>query len=93
MRRRRTAQFINVRIAVKAWFAVEGVLIGTVLAMVCAWSITLTDAFGCENSFRVPLLSIGLLMAGTLLCALATTALPARSAARIRPAVALRLTD
>jgi ABC-type lipoprotein release transport system permease subunit len=44
-------------------------------------------------TFRVPLMSIGVLVTGTLLCALATTALPARSAARIRPALALRMTD
>jgi len=76
-----------------AFVAVEGLLIGTLLAMVCAWSITLTDAFGTSMTFRVPLLSIGVLVTGTLLCALATTALPARSAARIRPALVLLMTD
>jgi putative ABC transport system permease protein len=75
-----------------AFVAVEGVLIGTVLALVCAWSITLTDAFG-ELGFRVPFGAIGLLVAGTFVCALLATALPARAAARIRPAVALRLAD
>jgi putative ABC transport system permease protein len=73
--------------------AVEGVLIGTLLALLCSWSITLTDAFGSGIPFRVPIISIVVLMGGTLLCALAATALPARSAARIRPAVALRLAD
>jgi putative ABC transport system permease protein len=76
-----------------AFVAVEGVLIGTLLALLCSWSITLTNAFGSGISFRVPIISIGVLMVGTLLCALAATALPARSAARIRPAVALRLAD
>jgi len=75
-----------------AFVAVEGVLIGTVLALVCAWSITLTDAFG-ELGFRVPFVAIGVLVAGTFVCALLATALPARAAARIRPAVALRLAD
>jgi putative ABC transport system permease protein len=76
-----------------AFVAVEGVLIGTLLALLCSWSITLTDAFGSGIAFRVPIISILALMGGTLLCALAATALPARSAARIRPAVALRLAD
>jgi putative ABC transport system permease protein len=75
-----------------AFVAVEGVLIGTVLALVCAWSITLTDAFG-SLGFRVPFGAIGLLVLGTFVCALLATALPARAAARIRPAVALRLAD
>lgn len=75
-----------------AFVAVEGVLIGTVLALVCAWSITLTDAFGALG-FRVPFGAIGLLVAGTFVCALLATALPARAAARIRPAVALRIAD
>ncbi|HEV7524185.1 MAG TPA: FtsX-like permease family protein [Acidimicrobiia bacterium] len=76
-----------------AFVAVEGVLLGTVLALLCAWSITLTDAFGSSLAFRIPFGSIGLLVAGTFVCALLTTAAPARSAARIRPAVALRLSD
>ena len=76
-----------------AFVAVEGVVIGTVLALVCSWSITLTDAFGSDISFRIPFTAIGVLVIGTLLCALAATAAPARSAARIEPAVALRLAD
>jgi len=76
-----------------AFVAVEGVLIGTVLALVTAWSITLTDAFGSTLSFRVPFGAIGLLVTGTFLCTLMATAAPARSASRIRPAVALRLAD
>ncbi len=73
--------------------AVEGVLIGTALALVCAWSITLTDAFGSDIAFRVPIGSIAILVVGTFVCALAATAAPARSASRIEPAVALRLAD
>jgi putative ABC transport system permease protein len=75
-----------------AFVAIEGVLVGTVLALVCAWSMSLTDAFGTLG-FRVPFAAIGLLVAGTFVCALLATALPARAAARIRPAVALRLAD
>jgi putative ABC transport system permease protein len=75
-----------------AFVAVEGVLIGTVLALVCSWSMTFTDEFG-DIAFRIPVLAIVVLVLGTLACALAATALPARAASRIEPAVALRITD
>jgi putative ABC transport system permease protein len=76
-----------------SFIAIEGVLIGTVLALVCAWSITLTDGFGSDISFRIPFTSILVLVVGTLLCSLLATAAPARSAAKIDPAVALRIAD
>jgi putative ABC transport system permease protein len=76
-----------------AFVAVEGVVIGTVLALVCTWSITLTDAFGTTMAFRVPFGAIALLTAATLVCTFLATAGPARSAARVKPAVALRIAD
>jgi putative ABC transport system permease protein len=76
-----------------AFVAAEGLVIGTVLALVTAWSITLTDAFGAGLEFRVPAFAIAGVVIGTLVCALLATAAPARAAARIRPAVALRMTD
>ncbi|HWS45258.1 MAG TPA: FtsX-like permease family protein, partial [Acidimicrobiia bacterium] len=76
-----------------AFVAVEGVLIGTVLALVCVWSITQTDAFGANMVFTVPFTSIAVLVVGTLAISLLATAAPARAAARIEPAVALRLAD
>jgi putative ABC transport system permease protein len=76
-----------------AFVAAEGLVIGTLLALVTAWSITLTDAFGSGLGFRVPSLAIAGVVVGTLACALLATAAPARAAARIRPAVALRMTE
>jgi len=76
-----------------AFVAIEGVLLGTVLALVCAWSITQTDAFGSSLEFKAPFGTIFVLVVGTLLISLLTTAAPARSAARIKPAVALRIAD
>jgi ABC-type lipoprotein release transport system permease subunit len=64
-----------------------------VLALVTAWSITRTDAFGAGLAFRVPVVGIAAVVAGTLVCALLATAAPARSASRIQPAVALRMTE
>jgi putative ABC transport system permease protein len=88
------ARAVRAAFVVESGFvAVEGVLIGTVLALVCSWSITLTDAFGSEIGFRVPWLAIAILVTGTLICALLATAAPARSAAKIDPAVALRIAD
>jgi putative ABC transport system permease protein len=76
-----------------AFVAVEGLVIGTVLALVTAWSITLTNAFGAGLAFRVPVFAIAGVVVGTLICALLATAAPARAASRIQPAVALRVTD
>ena len=76
-----------------AFVAIEGLVIGTLLALVTAWSITLTDAFGSGLSFRVPVVAIVSVIVGTLICALLATAAPAWAASRIQPAVALRITD
>jgi putative ABC transport system permease protein len=76
-----------------AFVAVEGLVIGTLLALVTAWSITLTDAFGSGLAFRVPVFAIAGVVVGTVICALLATAAPARAASRIQPAVALRITD
>ena len=89
-------QAVSVRAAFvieSAFVAIEGLVIGTLLALVTAWSITLTDAFGAGLSFRVPVFAIAGVVVGTLICALLATAAPARSASRIQPAVALRITD
>jgi len=43
--------------------------------------------------FRVPIAGISAVVVGTLICALLATAAPARAASRIRPAVALRMSE
>lgn len=73
--------------------AIEGVLVGMVLALVTAYSMTLTDQFGEGFGFVVPWGTIVLVVVGTILFTLLATASPARAAARIRPAVALRIAD
>ena len=65
-----------------AFVAVEGLVIGTVLALVTAWSITLTDAFGAGLAFRVPVFAIAGVVVGTLICALLATAAPGRARRR-----------
>jgi ABC-type lipoprotein release transport system permease subunit len=54
--------------------------------------IARSDAMG-DVTFAVPYVQLVVLLAGTVLASLAATVAPALSATRIRPAVALRLTD
>lgn len=76
-----------------SFVALEGVLIGTLLAFVATLSMTLTPTFGEGLDWSVPPVAVALLVTGTLGCALLATLSPARAAARIKPAVALRITD
>ena len=46
-----------------------------------------------DVTFAIPYLQLAVLLAGTVLASLAATIAPALSATRIRPAVALRMTD
>lgn len=73
--------------------AVEGTLIGVAIGLLATWSITLTDSFGDDLAFTVPTFAIAVLALGTLFFAVLATAGPANAAARIRPAVALRVAD
>ena len=73
--------------------AVEGTVIGAVLALVTLYDIVaLSDSWG-EVRFSVPYLSLAVLLLGTVGASLLATVWPAISASRIRPAVALRMTD
>jgi len=76
-----------------ATVAVEGSLIGSALALVTLYDIVaLSDSFG-ELTFSIPYLQLSLLLAGTVAASLLATLWPTVAASRIRPAVALRMTD
>jgi putative ABC transport system permease protein len=76
-----------------AFVAIEGTLIGTLLALITLYDIVaLSDSFG-DLTFSVPYLQLGLLLTATVAASLLATVWPAVSASRIRPAVALRTTD
>lgn len=76
-----------------ATVAVEGSLIGCVLAVVTLYDIVaLSDSFG-DMTFSIPYVHLGLLLAGTVAASLLATVWPTVAASRIRPAVALRMTD
>jgi putative ABC transport system permease protein len=75
------------------FIAVEGTLIGASLALVTLYTlVTQSDAMG-DSAFSVPWLTLAALLAGTILASLLATVAPAVSAARIKPAVALRTTS
>jgi putative ABC transport system permease protein len=75
------------------FIAAEGTLLGVSLALVTLYNIvTNTNAMG-ELVFSVPWLTLTALLVATILASLLATIGPALSATRIRPAVALRVTD
>jgi putative ABC transport system permease protein len=76
-----------------AFVALEGIAIGTVLANVTAWRLVSNETFGAELAFEVPWLQLTLLVLGTFAASMLATIAPAQQASRIRPAVALRITD
>jgi putative ABC transport system permease protein len=87
------AQSVGRSFAIEAaYVALQGTLIGAVLALLTLYTIIArSDAMG-DVTFAVPYLQLGVLLAGTVLASLAATVAPALAATRIRPAVALRMT-
>ena len=75
--------------------ALEGILLGTALSIVTSYLLFRNDdsLSGSGVAFPVPWMSISLLVLATAAASLAATAWPARQAARIKPAVALRIAD
>ena len=80
-------------VAESAFIALEGIMIGAVLAVVTAWRTVGSGAFGDSLRFSVPWVELLVLLAVTFVASLLATAAPALQASRIRPAVALRTAD
>jgi putative ABC transport system permease protein len=78
-----------------SFVALEGILLGTALSIVTSYLLFRNDddLQGSGVPFPVPWMNITLLVTATALASLAATAWPARQAARIKPAVALRNAD
>jgi putative ABC transport system permease protein len=73
--------------------AAEGTVIGAVLALVTLYDIVaLSDSFG-HMTFSIPYFPLAVLLLGTVAASLLATVWPTIAASRIRPAVALRMTD
>jgi putative ABC transport system permease protein len=75
--------------------AVQGTLIGAVLGLITTRQLLMaSDSFGdVPIPFIVPWVGLAVIVALPLVASLAVTAWPATRAARIRPAVALRIAD
>jgi putative ABC transport system permease protein len=75
--------------------AVLGIVVGVVLALVVSYQLlSNSDVFGQSRlAFSVPWGPLALLLLAALGASLAATAAPATQAARIRPAVALRIAE
>ncbi|HLY34039.1 MAG TPA: FtsX-like permease family protein, partial [Jatrophihabitantaceae bacterium] len=78
-----------------AFVAAEGVLLGGVLGVLTTWLMYQKSAAfnGVRAGFPIEWTIIGVLCIATLLASLAATVGPARRAARILPAVAVRVAD
>lgn len=76
-----------------SFVALEGILLGTALSLLTAWLLYRnSSAFsGLEGGFAIDWTTIGLLVAGTFAASLLVTLAPARRAARIPPALAVRV--
>jgi putative ABC transport system permease protein len=78
-----------------SFVALEGILLGTGLSIVTSYLLFRNDddLQQAGGPFPIPWMNITLLVAAAAAASLAATAWPARQAARIRPAVALRIAD
>lgn len=86
---------VGATLIVEAGFvSVVGAVVGGVLATVTAYNvITGTDLLGRAVPFTVPVVEVIGLAAATVAVSLLATAFPARAAAAVHPAVALRISD
>ncbi len=88
------AQSVGRSFAIEAGYvALQGTVIGAVLALLTLYTIvSRSDAMG-DLRFAVPITQLSVLLIATVTASLLATVAPALSATRIRPAVALRMTD
>ncbi|HEU5268116.1 MAG TPA: FtsX-like permease family protein [Jatrophihabitans sp.] len=75
--------------------ATEGIVLGSVLGVLTTWLLYQKSAMfeGVRGDFPIEWQTIGVLALATLLFSLAATLAPARRAAGIRPAIAVRVAD
>jgi len=73
--------------------AVEGIAVGTVLALVTASQLVANGDFGEGLSFPIPWLQLLIITGAAAVASVLATAWPAQQASRIAPAVALRIAE
>lgn len=88
-----TKQVRRAFVAESSFVALEGILLGTALALVSTWRLLTSGAFGEGLEFAVPFGSLAVIVTLAFVATLAATAGPAQQASKIRPAVALRIAD
>ncbi len=88
-----TKQVRRAFVAESSFVGLEGILLGTTLAIVSSWRLLTSGSFGDGLDFSIPFGSVALIVTLAFLATLAATASPAQQASKIRPAVALRITD
>jgi putative ABC transport system permease protein len=88
-----TRQVRRAFIAESSFVALEGIFLGTALALISTWRLLTSGAFGDGLEFHVPFGQLGVIVTLAFLATLAATASPAQQASKIRPAVALRIAD
>ena len=76
-----------------AFVAVEGILIGSALALVTASQLIATGEFGEDIEFTIPWTDLTVVTIAALVASLLSTAWPAQQASKIPPATALRIAD
>jgi len=82
-------------LAESTFIALEGVVVGTVLGVLTTWLLYQNSpAFGTLTvAFPIAWGPIAVTVGATLLASLAATVLPARRAAGVRPALAVRVAE
>ena len=73
--------------------ALEGIVVGTALAIVTAQQLFNNGDFGEGITFEVPWMNVAVLTGTALVASLIATAWPAQQASRVAPAVALRIAE
>ena len=73
--------------------ALQGILIGCVLALITAAQLVATNEFGESAVFTIPWVQLLILCSAALVASLLATAWPAEQASRTPPAVALRVAE
>jgi putative ABC transport system permease protein len=88
-----TKQVRRAFVAESSFVALEGIGLGTGLAIVSTWRLMTSGAFGDGLEFAVPFGPLAIIVTLAFVATLAATASPAQQASKIRPAVALRIAD
>ena len=88
------AQSVSRSFAIEAgYIALQGTMIGVLLALLTLYTIVARSDAISDLQFAVPIAQLSIVLVATVAASLLATVAPALSATRIRPAVALRMTD